>query len=78
MVEEGLWAPEEAYFTNLYKADYEGVLALVHSQFLGWPGAAPQPIDKEKSARFMKKLIPKHFMSLKIDRAGIQVLGIWR
>ena len=75
VVEEEIWALEGAYFTNLYKADYEGVLALVHSQFLGWPGAAPQPIDKEESTRFMKKLIPKPTScTLKIDRAGIQVL----
>ena len=76
MVEEEIWALEEVYFTNLYKANYEGVLALVHSQFLGWPGAAPQPIDKEESTRFMKKLIPRPTScTLKIDRAGIQVLG---
>jgi hypothetical protein len=76
VVEEEIWALEEVYFTNLYKANYEGVLALVHSQFLGWPGAAPQPIDKEESTRFMKKLIPRPTScTLKIDRAGIQVLG---
>ena len=58
-VQEEIWALEEAYFTNLYKANYEGVLALVHSQFLGWPGSVPQPMDKEESARFMKQLIAK-------------------
>jgi len=75
-VEEEIWALEEAYFANLYKANYEGVLALVHSQFLGWPGAVPQPIDREESARFMKQLVPKptscHF---KIERAGIRLPG---
>jgi hypothetical protein len=75
-VEEEIWALEEAYFANLYKANYEGVLALVHSQFLGWPGAVPQPIDREESARFMKQLVPKptscHF---KLERAGIRLLG---
>jgi len=75
-VEEEIWALEEAYFANLYKANYEGVLALVHSQFLGWPGAVPQPIDREESTRFMKQLVPKptscHF---KIERAGIRLLG---
>ncbi|MBA4417907.1 MAG: hypothetical protein C0392_08360 [Syntrophus sp. (in: bacteria)] len=76
MKEEEIWALEGAYFTNLYKADYEGVLALVHSQFLGWPGAAPQPINKEESARFMKQLIPKPApCTLKIERAGILFLG---
>jgi ketosteroid isomerase-like protein len=75
-VEEEIWALEEAYFTNLYKANYEGVLALVHDQFLGWPGAVPQPITKEKSARFMKQLVPKPTSrTIRIERAGIRVLG---
>jgi len=75
-VEEDIWALEEAYFTNLYKANYEGVLALVHSQFLGWPGAVPQPITKEESARFMKQLVPKPTScTIKIERTGIRVLG---
>ena len=75
-VEEDIWALEEAYFTNLYKANYEGVLALVHDQFLGWPGAVPQPITKEESARFMKQLVPKPTScTIRIERAGIRVLG---
>jgi ketosteroid isomerase-like protein len=75
-VEEKIWALEEAYFSNLYKADYKAELAMVHSQFLGWPDAVPQPIDKEGSARFMKQLIPKPTKcTLKIDREGIRVLG---
>jgi Calcium/calmodulin dependent protein kinase II association domain len=74
-VEEEIWALEEAYFANRYKANYEGVLAIVHSQFLGWPGAVPQPIDKEESARFMKQLVPKPTScTLKIERAGIRLL----
>jgi hypothetical protein len=76
MVEEEIWALEEAYFTNLYKANYEGVLAVVHNQFLGWPGAVPQPIDREESARFMKQLVPKPTScTVKIERAGIRLLG---
>jgi hypothetical protein len=75
-MEEEIWALEEAYFANLYKANYEGVLAIVHSQFLGWPGAVPQPIDREESARFMKQLVPKTTSYLfKIKRAGIRLLG---
>jgi len=75
-VEEKIWTLEEAYFTNLYQANYEGVLAIVHSQFLGWPGAVPQPIDREESARFMKQLVPKPTScTLKIERAGIRLLG---
>lgn len=75
-VEEEIWALEEAYFANLYKANYEGVLAIVHSQFLGWPAAAPQPIDREGSARFMRQLVPKPTScTFKIERAGIRLLG---
>ena len=75
-VEEEICVLEEAYFTNLYKANYEKMLAMVHRRFLGWPGNLPQPIDKEESARFMKKLIPEPApCALKIRRAGIQVIG---
>jgi ketosteroid isomerase-like protein len=75
-VEEQIWALEKAYFTDLYKADYEGVLAIVDSQFLGWPGDLPQPVDKEESARFMKQLITKPTScTLWIERFGIRVTG---
>ena len=75
-MEEEIWALEEAYFANLYQANYEGVLALVHRQFLGWPGAVPQPIDREESARFMKQLVPQPTSyTLEIERAGIRLLG---
>lgn len=74
-MKEEIWALEEAYFANLYKADYEAVLALVHSQFLGWPDTAPQPIDKDGSARFMKQLISRPTSyTFKIERGGIRVL----
>ena len=75
-MEEEIWANEEAYFTNLYSANYDGMLALVHREFLGWPGALNQPIDYEASARFMKQLMPKPTScKIKIDRAGICVSG---
>jgi ketosteroid isomerase-like protein len=76
ILEKEIWALEESYFANLYKANYEGVLALVHGEFLGWPGAVPQPIDREESARFMKQLVPKPTScSFKIERNGIRLLG---
>jgi hypothetical protein len=74
MVEETIWALEEAYFANLYKADYAGVLDLTHRQFLGWPGRVPQPLGREESARFMKELVPKPTTcTFRIERAGIRV-----
>jgi len=75
-VEETIWALEEAYFTNLYCADYAGVLALVDPRFLAWPGTSPQPIDRDGSARFMRELIPAPTTcQVRIDRAGIRVAG---
>jgi ketosteroid isomerase-like protein len=75
-VEEEIWALEEAYFANIYKADYEKVLTLVHSQFLGWPGPVPQPINKEESARFLQQLVPKPTScTFNIERAGLRLLG---
>jgi ketosteroid isomerase-like protein len=75
-VEETIWALEEAYFTNLYRADYAGVLALVDPRFLAWPDSAPQPIDRDGSARFMRELIPTPTTcEVRIERAGIRVAG---
>lgn len=74
--EEEIWALENAYFSNLYKADYDGVLTLVHSRVLGWPDGLDQPIDYNESARFMRQLVtgptPCNITS---DRMGIQVRG---
>ncbi len=75
-VEEEIWKLEEAYFTNLYRANYEGILALVHPQFLGWPANLPKPIGKEESAEFMKRLIPQPTQCIiRIERAGLQQSG---
>jgi len=74
--EEEIWGLEEAYFSNLYNADYVGVLAHVHNKFLGWPGNLPQPIDREGSDRFMRQLVPKPApCTFKIERAGIRLMG---
>ncbi|MEM4235270.1 MAG: nuclear transport factor 2 family protein [Candidatus Methanomethylicaceae archaeon] len=75
-MEEEIWKLEEAYFTNLFRANYRGVLDLVHPQFLGWPGNLPKPIGKEESAEFMKKLVPQPTQCIiRIERAGLQQSG---
>jgi len=73
---EDIWNLEEAYFANLYKADYEGVLALVHPLFLGWPGSLPKPVGREESAQFMKKLIPRPTQcTIRIEHSGLRQAG---
>lgn len=75
-VAEKIWKLEEDYFTQLYKANYADVLALVHPQFLGWPGNLSRPIGKEESAAFMKTLIPQPTQcAIRIERAGLQQSG---
>jgi hypothetical protein len=74
-LEEDIWLLEESYFNNLYKANHDSVLSLVHDKFLGWPGSAAQPVDKEGSALFMKQYfaIPKT-CTIYIKRSGIRLL----
>lgn len=75
-MEDEIWALEFAYFSNLYRADYAGVEALVDPRFLAWPGTSPQPIDRDGSARFMRELIPAPTTCQgRIERAGIRVAG---
>ncbi|HOW54028.1 MAG TPA: nuclear transport factor 2 family protein [Syntrophorhabdaceae bacterium] len=74
-MEEKIWKLEEAYFTNLYNADHDGTLALVHSQFLGWPDMAAKPLDWQGSADFMKKAFSKPSpCTLTFEREGISVV----
>jgi hypothetical protein len=75
-VKEEIWSLEKSYFGNLYAADYGGVLVLIHSQFLGWPGSMAQPIDKAGSSLFMKQLITKPTScAFTIERGGIRIVG---
>lgn len=73
-VEEKIWTLEEAYFSNLYLANYDQVTVLVSDRFLGWPGGLLHPISREESARFMKQLIPKPTSCrITIEKEGIRV-----
>ena len=73
-VEEEVWALEHAYFARLYRADYDGVLALVHERFLAWPSGAAQPIGRDESARFMRQLVPAPTpCTVAIERGGIRL-----
>lgn len=75
-IEEVIWASEMAYFTRLYKADYEGVLLLTDSLFLAWPGNLSRPLNRTESLQFMKKLVPRPTnCKITIDRGGIRITG---
>lgn len=75
VVEEEIWKLEEAYFSNLYRAGHEAVLALVHEQFFGWPDATAQPLDKQGSASFMKEAFSRpSSCSITIERKGIRIV----
>jgi len=75
-VENIIWNLEESYFVNLYKANYQFVIALYDDHFLGWPSGLKQPIGVEESSRFMKQLIPEPTScTIRIEREGISILG---
>lgn len=72
--EETIWTLESAYFTSLYRAEYEKVLALVHPRFLAWPDGQARPLDRDGSAAFMRKLVTAPTpCRVEIERAGIEV-----
>lgn len=76
IMEEQIWKLEEAYFTNLYKAQHDAVLVLVHEQFLGWPDAVSKPLDRRGSSDFMKKAFSGPMpCSLTFEREGISIVG---
>ncbi len=73
-MDEEVWALESAYFSALYRADYDGVLALVDPRFLGWPGGTPHAMDRDESSRFMKELVPAPTRcTLRIERGGLRL-----
>ncbi len=74
--QEKIWSLELDYFTNLYGAEHEKVLALVHPDFLGWPDGQSKPLDREGSAAFMKKLAATPIKcQIQMERAGIKMHG---
>ncbi|MEM2123864.1 MAG: nuclear transport factor 2 family protein [Methanolinea sp.] len=74
--EEEIWALENEYFSSLYRADYDGVLSLLDSRFLGWPDGRDTPVDYNMSARFMRNLVTSPVpCTLVIDRKGIRISG---
>ena len=74
--EETIWALEEAYFANLYRADYDGVLALVDPRFLAWPGTfAATDRPRRECALHAAADSGADDVQVRIERAGIRVLG---
>lgn len=72
--EETIWSLESAYFTCLYRAEYDKVLALVHPRFLAWPDGQARPLDHDGSAAFMRRIVTGPTpCRLEIERAGIEV-----
>jgi ketosteroid isomerase-like protein len=75
-VERQIWALEEAYVTAFKKAEHEGILALLHSRFLGWPDSQGEPIVKSEAVRYLQENHAQPAaLSFEIDRAGIRVFG---
>jgi ketosteroid isomerase-like protein len=74
--EEEVWALEEDYISYFGEANYEAILSLYHSQFLGWPYSELHPAGKKRAAEFLKENYPGSFkVNFKISREGIKLIG---
>jgi len=74
--EDRIWALEQAYFEYNRDADYERIAATWHDQFLGWPDAEDEPIDKEEGTRYIRRVFQKPgSFDFEIERKGIRILG---
>lgn len=74
--EEEVWALEEDYISYFGEANYEAILSLYHSQFLGWPYSELHPAGKKRASEFLKENYPGSFnVSFKISREGIKLIG---
>lgn len=73
---EIIWASETAYFTRLYKGDFEGVMLLTDNLYLGWPQKSEIPLNREEIERFLKNLAGKSSdCKISIEKKGMQVTG---
>jgi ketosteroid isomerase-like protein len=74
LVEDEIWALEQAYWESNRTADYEKIISLWDEQFLGWPGSEPMPIDMEAGQPYVRRSFPKSgTFNFEIEPAGIRV-----
>ncbi len=75
-VEEEIWSLEEDYISYFGDANHKAILALYHSQFLGWPDPELHPAGKERAKKYLEEKYsePNQVVS-QISREGIRILG---
>lgn len=74
--EQEIWALEEAYMSAFENARHDEIVALLHRDFLGWPGESEMPTDKNQAARHLKDIFPESLeLSFELHRSAIRVTG---
>ena len=71
--EEEIWKLEEDYTLNYNNANHEGIIAVFHDDFLGWPDSEPQPVSKSDMKVLLEQNFPEPLNNqVEIERNGIQ------
>jgi len=61
--EESLWKVETQYWEYWIKQDVEGIMSLIHKDFIGWPSSSEMPSDKKAARKFVKRLLAQAKLS---------------
>lgn len=52
-----VWGMEEQYWTSLKDGDLEGYMTLWHPDFIGWPRAFDEPVNRDSVRTFIKSIM---------------------
>jgi len=74
--EESVWKMEEKYWEYWIKRDIEGLMTLIHKDFIGWPSSSEMPSDKEDGRKFVKKFLAQtKLFTFELKPAAIKIIG---
>ena len=76
--EESLWKVETQYWEYWIKQDVEGIMSLIHKDFIGWPSSSEMPSDKKAARKFVKRLLAQAKLSaFELRPAAIKIQAMW-
>jgi len=74
--EEGVWKIEEKYWEYWIKGDIEGLMTLIHKDFVGWPSSSKMPRDRKAAREFVEKFLAQtKLFAFEIKPASIKIIG---
>jgi ketosteroid isomerase-like protein len=74
--EEGVWKIEEKYWEFWIKGNIEGLMTLIHKDFVGWPSSSKMPSDRKAAREFVEKFLAQtKLFAFEIKPAAIKIIG---